>query len=120
MMKCVVFVLALISLVGCGGGTSPSSRVSTIGILGGSQGNAGVNYPFYLIVQFSDLHSETSCTSAGNPPLCTITSGVTWTSSNTQVATINASGVLTTLRLGNTTITATYAGKTVSKAFSVI
>lgn len=129
-MRGVVIALS-VCFVACGGSDNstgpsvpvtivPSKTVTSITILGFSQGNVGFDLPEYVLVQFSDLHSEGICVSPGTPAGCTITGAVTWSSSNPQVATINASGVVHTLRLGSTTITATYQGKSVTKEFNVI
>ena len=48
-----------------------------------------------------------------------ITSQATWTSSNTTVATINSSGLATTLSVGTTTISATLTGVTGSTVLTV-
>lgn len=48
------------------------------------------------------------------------TLGVIYTSSDTNVATIDAAGVITALSIGNTTIKADYGGKTDSKSLTVL
>jgi uncharacterized protein YjdB len=48
-----------------------------------------------------------------------LTTGVTWTSSNTLVATVNAQGLVTAIAVGTSTITASAAGLTASAALSV-
>jgi hypothetical protein len=46
--------------------------------------------------------------------------GVSWSSSNTVVATINASGIATAVNPGTTTITATYSGGSSSTTLTVV
>ena len=52
-------------------------------------------------------------------PVTTVSLGVTWTSSNTTVATITADGVATGLNPGSTTITATSGGRSGSATLTV-
>src|SRR2546425_236632 len=49
-----------------------------------------------------------------------VTSSAKWTSSNTAAATINASGLATTLAPGNATITARYKGRTATATLTVV
>jgi uncharacterized protein YjdB len=49
-----------------------------------------------------------------------LSSGVTWTSSSTSVATVNGSGVITTVAAGNTNITATLGALTDSSTLTVV
>jgi Bacterial Ig-like domain (group 2) len=111
--------------IACGGAKSPtapssSAAVTSMSIVGFSVGNAGFSYPFAVIVQYSDGRMETSCPATNPTPGCTSVSGLTWSSSNPQVATISSNGVMTTLRLGPTTITATVRGKSATWTFNVI
>lgn len=50
----------------------------------------------------------------------TVSSQVQWTSSNTAIATVNSSGMVTTKGVGTVTITATYQGTTATLSIQVI
>ncbi len=109
----VVFILALVA---CGGSSSPTAAtptVTAISIIGFSRVSSTMtwDYPYTVIATYSNTTIETP------------TTGITWSSSNTQIATINAStGVLTNVagRIGSTTITATYRGTSATMIVNAI
>lgn len=113
-------------------GVSGSDGVFTYGITSAfpSSGYLGSNYWIDVAFQISAALNSVAVTPT-NPTLTVgtnqqftatgtysdgstknITSQVTWTSSNTSVATVNAAGVVTPLTTGSTTITATLGGIT--------
>jgi len=49
-----------------------------------------------------------------------LTTGIHWSCSNGLLATINSTGVLTALGLGNVNVTATYGGLTANAAVSIL
>ena len=62
----------------------------------------------YILVGQSQQFTLTEFLSNETEPV--VSSGVTWTSSNTAAATINSAGLATAVAIGSTTITATFAG----------
>jgi len=113
-------VVATLLALGCGGGSSsstptapsvpvsfvPSTTVTSLSIVVFT-GAVGLTGPLSAIAQFSDLHSEN------------VSSRATWSSSNTQIATVSSTGVATCLRAGTTQITATFQGRTATVAWTV-
>ena len=68
----------------------------------------GINQQYVATATYSDGSSSD------------LTSGVTWTSSSTSVATINSSGVATTVAAGQTTITASISGLSDTSTLTVV
>jgi uncharacterized protein YjdB len=68
----------------------------------------GVNQPFVATATYSDGSTAD------------LTSGVTWISSSTSVASINGSGLSTTLAAGSTTITATVGALSDTSSLTVV
>lgn len=62
---------------------------------------------------------QTSLSIAYNPDNTTASKDVTWTSSNTRVATVDSSGMVTAVTQGTATITAQVAGKTATCTVTV-
>jgi trimeric autotransporter adhesin len=68
----------------------------------------GINQQYVATATYSDGSSAD------------LTAGVTWTSSSTSVATINSSGVATTVAAGQTTITASISGLSDTSTLTVV
>ena len=81
------------------GGSSPVATTTTINASGITNTD---------VYAGTDAGTLTASVTAGGSAVSGAT--VTWTSSDTNVATINASGVVTLVAAGTTTITASYAG----------
>lgn len=93
----------------CGNSNNTTGPGSTVLAISGTTTVATVG-------QTSQL-TATATPSGG--PAQTVTNQTTWTSSNTSVATVNASGFVTAVSYGSTTITAAYQGATTQATFAV-
>ena len=91
--------IALLSLgtTGCSSKPATTATLSSITIVPASPSNLPVGYPQVFIASgtYSDGRSGVD-----------LTSKVTWTSSDTSIATISAAGTATALAVGSTKITA--------------
>jgi trimeric autotransporter adhesin len=92
--------IAILSLgaTGCSSKPATTATLSSITIVPASPSNLPVGYPQVFIASgtYSDGRSGVD-----------LTSKVTWTSSDTSIATISAAGTATALAVGSTKITAT-------------
>jgi uncharacterized protein YjdB len=95
------FLSAMTALAGCAGSSTSSATVSAIGLSPAPCGVSRTNS-----VQMSALATMS------NGSKQEVTSGVTWTSANTNTATVNATGIVVGVNPGITAITATYQGAT--------
>ena len=97
-MRCIGYCLAagLILLNLAMGGCSPKPKLASIAI--------DPSIPNYLHIGSLQQFTATATYSDGST--ADITTRVTWTSSNTETATISAKGVVTGITIGNTDITA--------------
>lgn len=112
--------LAALLLIACGGGSSPTG--SSNGNNGGTSGPAPVaSITVTLATTSLQLGAGTSASALLRDASGTTLTGrdVTWSSSNTSVATISTSGAITTLAIGTTTIAATSEGKSGSAQLTV-
>jgi Bacterial Ig-like domain (group 2)/Immunoglobulin domain len=108
--------LGMLALAGCSGGTTDSAANTTdatatlqsIDVTSASASVAqGLSVQFAATGTYSDNGTRN------------ITSAVTWSSSNTDVAGIDASGLATAMAPGAVTISATYAGVTGDNVLTV-
>jgi Big-like domain-containing protein len=90
----VVIVVAAMFAVACGSSTSPST-VSSVAVTGAVPAVGGTSQ----MVATATLSGGTTQD---------VTTQATWQSSNTAVATVNASGLATGIAAGSVQITATY------------
>ncbi len=97
-----VLLLLLATIAGCGGGGGGGSTPKTLISIAVTPVNPSIpvqtNQRFSATGTFSDNTKQD------------LTSSVTWTSSNSQVATIDVVGIATSVAAGTTTITATSNG----------
>jgi hypothetical protein len=107
----LAFVLALIAVLTACGSSSSSSTTSPSGLTLAITGMTSV----IAIGQTSQL--GLSATMAGSTQ--TVTTQATWQSSNTAIATIGVTGLVTAQSYGATTITATFQGATTTVTFAV-
>jgi uncharacterized protein YjdB len=84
--------------------TIASIAVTPVGLTLG----IGINQQYVATVTYTDGTSAD------------LSSGVTWTSSSTSVATVNNSGLVTTVAQGQTTITASIAGQSDTSTLTVV
>jgi uncharacterized protein YjdB len=84
--------------------TIASIAVTPVGLTLG----IGINQQYVATATYSDGTSAD------------LTSGVTWTSSSTSVATVNNSGLVTTVAQGQTTITASVSGQSDTSTLTVV
>jgi uncharacterized protein YjdB len=84
--------------------TIASIAVTPVGLTLG----IGINQQYTATATYSDGSSQD------------LASGVTWNSSTTSVATVNSSGLVTTVAAGNTTITATVGSLSDSSSLTVV
>jgi Bacterial Ig-like domain (group 2) len=111
-LACAFFVAGLLATSGCGGGGSNGAMnppsLSSLAITPGNPSiGAGQNQQFTAEGTFSDGSKQD------------LTSSVSWTSSNTAVATINGSGTATAVALGDSKIVAASGSISTSTIFTV-
>lgn len=99
-LRCMIvglFMVASMTLTGCGGGPG----LNSIQLIPGSQSlnSAGETAQFQAIGHYSKKNGTSSTQD--------LTSQVTWASSNKSVATVSSAGLVTAVATGTTTITAT-------------
>ena len=103
--------LALLAVVGCGGGTDPivpTERVpTTITITPDPVSLTFLNHSVQLTARVRDQKGNVMAT------------GIDWTIADPSVASIDASGLITSLAVGQTTLTATGLGLTASAEVGV-
>ncbi|MBI5047637.1 MAG: DUF1566 domain-containing protein, partial [Deltaproteobacteria bacterium] len=98
----VLFLILAISLTGCGsggGGGGGGTTTATLASIAVTPANPGITIGATQQFTATGTYSDSSTQN--------ITASVTWSSSDTTKATINASGLATTVNVGSTTITAT-------------
>ena len=92
----LLFALALgLSIAACGSTPAAPSTVSTVTVSGGAPA-VGATSQFTAIATLSGGATED------------VSSSATWSSSNTAVATVSASGLVTSVRSGTAVISATF------------
>lgn len=99
LISIITILGALILLIGCGGGGDDKELLGIIVYPHFATIAVGGTQQFKASGYYKELWL--------NPPLFNITNAVTWTSSNTAVATVNSSGLATGVAVGIATITAT-------------
>lgn len=104
-MRRALLVVAIL-VTSCGGGTdspttstAPTAIVTSLAVIGASSLTVGQTSQF------------TAMASLSNGTIQEVTNQTSWQSSNPSIATVSASGLMTALTTGSTTITATYQGK---------
>jgi hypothetical protein len=107
------FGLMVVALSGCGGGsdssdTPPSGGVEALVIL-----PKNATLPIGVNIQYRALAGSTD----GNAK--NVTAEAQWASSNPQVASVNESGIVTTVGEGSAVISASYGGKTANAEVTV-
>lgn len=109
MNRALVLLVASVCLVpACGGSSTPSPTVSGLTVTGTSAlANKNATSQLTATVRMSNNTTQD------------VTTTSTWASSNATVASVSASGLVTALANGNSSITATYSGTSGSLAFSV-
>jgi hypothetical protein len=110
----VLVVIFSVLMVGCGGGGSSDGGTSVTRELTSVQ-VTGVQTSYIVGVQ-----STITVTGIYNTGPSAVLSGITWTSSVPAIATINASGTLTPLAEGVTTITGSVNGESASAEITVV
>ena len=115
-------ILPIVLLTACGGGgttPSPSASTSTAGASAVTLNSVSLSpgTPPALAVGKTQQLTVTGSFSDGST--AAVSSGQTFTSSNPAVATVNATGLVTTVGVGTTTVTVTDSGKTASVTFTV-
>lgn len=100
----VLLLLFLLILSGCGGGTNTDAGGSTADLVSISATPSGQTLAVGNTRQFraSGIYSDGTSRN--------LTTQVTWSSSDTSVATVSSSGLATALSTGTTTITTTSGG----------
>jgi hypothetical protein len=112
MFRQVVTSLVVLALAGCGGGKDepdPPATLTSIAVTPSAPSAQTLSNTLQFTATGTYSDGSTS----------NITASVTWGSSSTAVATINASGLATSAGGGSTTITATLSGVTGSTVFTV-
>ena len=103
----ILLALSLVTLViGCGGGSRPGTRLVSISIQGSGS-----------VVPLGSVVALTATGTYSEGATVSVTSSVSWASSNTAVATVSSAGVVTALSAGSTTISATSG--TVSASYPI-
>ena len=105
LMRFVPIVLALI-LIGCGGGNGeqPTGQQSKGSLSITNTFTAGNEITAGSVIQLKASITENS------GAVLDVTGSVIWSSSDNAIATISANGLLTSIKAGSVTITATYQG----------
>lgn len=111
-LSCFALALASVLLASCGGGNMGLTEIK----LSPVQPDAVLIAPPQAqpVVQFS-LDAVYS-----DGRLQTVTTGITWSSSNPEIATIASNGAATPKQVGDTTIEAIYSGQKVMTILSVM
>ncbi len=107
--RCLMVAAVLITMAGCGGGSRSSTRLVSLTIQSAS-----------AIVPLKGTVNLTAIGRYSDGTTDTMTSLVTWSSSNPAVATVTANGQVTSLSGGSTTITATYGTVTAPVLLSIV
>ena len=104
----VVFAVlaAGLSIAACGSSPNSPTTVSTVSVSGTAPG-VGATAQFTAIATLAGGATEDVTTSA------------TWTSSDTTIAAVSSSGVVTSLASGNVVISASFSGMAGSGSISV-
>jgi uncharacterized protein YjdB len=114
MLKRVSVFAFLISAVACSGSSNPTPAtptptVTSVSITGNPSLNGG-NLTSQLIARAT----------LSNGTLQDVSALATWSSSNPAAATVSATGLVTAVTLGTTTISAAYQGQTGTLSVSVL
>jgi hypothetical protein len=96
--------------VACGSPTAPSSSMPATSLAVAGPTNLTPGAAGTLFQALATLSNGT---------ISVVTSGVTWQSTNSTVASVSSTGLVTAVAVGTTTITATYQGKSASLSVSV-
>jgi Bacterial Ig-like domain (group 2) len=111
-------LLVTLCLSACNKSSTPTTPTSTTSTTATTTSVAVSGEPLLTGVGQRSQYTATATLSDATTPDVT-RSGSTWTSSNTGVAVVSASGVVTTVANGVTTVTATYQGMTGSQDVTV-
>ncbi|HUK32591.1 MAG TPA: Ig-like domain-containing protein [Vicinamibacterales bacterium] len=106
----IAFIVAVSSLVmsaACSTPTLPSTTITSLSIIGSPPGVGATSQYTANVVPATSSTVEN------------VTSLVTWQIDDTTVATISKTGVVTGIKVGTTTLTATYNGTTVSQQLAI-
>ena len=122
---CLLAVVSLTTLVGCGGGSFSSSSSGS----GSGSGNPPGTTPSLTSITITpalttlNIGSQQQLKATGNysdGSSKDLTSKVSWSSSSTSIASISSSGMVTGLKSGKITITASDSKITGDEKFSVV